>query len=71
MKAQLKNWQTTLCGALLAGLMVLAEKQQGSDLTDWKEWLVPGAIATTSHTLAMTFAGSGDFVTVTAVGKTS
>ena len=45
MKAQFKNWQTTLCGALLAGLMVIAEKQQGSDLTDWKEWIVPVAIA--------------------------
>ena len=45
MKAQLKNWQTTICGALLAGLMVIAEKQQGSDLTDWKEWIVPVAIA--------------------------
>ena len=45
MKAQLKNWQTTICGALLAGLMVIAENQQGSDLTDWTEWLVPVAIA--------------------------
>ena len=45
MTAQLKNWQTTICGALLAGLMVIAEKQQGSDLTDWREWIVPVAIA--------------------------
>ena len=36
MKAPLKNWQTTLAGALVAALIAAQEASQGRDLSDWK-----------------------------------
>ena len=41
MKAQVKNWKTTIAGAILAGLLAI----QNEDLTDWKAWILPAAIA--------------------------
>jgi hypothetical protein len=41
MKPQLKNWKTTIAGAVLAGLLVMQEH----DLSDWKAWVLPVAIA--------------------------
>ncbi len=37
----LKNWKSTLLGAIIAALMVV----QSSDLSDWKAWLIPALIA--------------------------
>lgn len=42
----MRNYRTTLVGAALAGLSFLAIYQQnGGDLSDWKQWLIPAAIA--------------------------
>lgn len=42
----MKNWRTTLVGALLAGLSFLAIYQSnGGNLSDWKQWLIPTLIA--------------------------
>lgn len=42
----MKNWKTTLTGALLAGLSFLAIYQNnGGNLSDWKQWLIPTLIA--------------------------
>jgi len=42
----MKNYRTTLVGAALAGLSFLAIYQQnGGDLADWKQWLIPAALA--------------------------
>lgn len=45
MKPQLKNWQTTIAGALLAGLVAVQEASKGADLSDWQTWILPAAIA--------------------------
>lgn len=45
MKPQLKNWQTTIAGALLAALIAAQEASAGKDLTDWKAWILPASIA--------------------------
>jgi len=45
MKANLKNWQTTLAGALLAALIAAQEASAGKDLSDWKSWVLPASIA--------------------------
>ena len=44
MKANLKNWQTTIAGALLAALIAAQEASAGKDLTDWKAWILPASI---------------------------
>jgi len=42
----MRNYRTTLIGAALAGLSFLAIFQQnGGNLSDWKQWLIPAAIA--------------------------
>lgn len=45
MKAQIRNWQTTLVGVLLAALITLQEATNGKDLADWKAWVLPVSIA--------------------------
>ena len=45
MKPQIRNWQTTISGALLAALVAISEVQSGADLTDWKTWILPASIA--------------------------
>jgi len=45
MKPQLKNWQTTLAGALLAALIAAQEASAGKDLADWHSWILPASIA--------------------------
>lgn len=45
MKPQVKNWKTTVAGALLAGLTALAELQSGADFGDWKAWIIPVGMA--------------------------
>lgn len=45
MKTQLANWQTTIAGALLAGLIAIQEASKGGDLANWKLWILPAAIA--------------------------
>ena len=45
MKANLKNWQTTLAGALFAALVAVQEISAGKDVTDWKTWILPASIA--------------------------
>jgi len=48
----MRNYRTTLVGAALAGLSFLAIYQQnGGDLSDWKQWLIPAAIAGTMKLL--------------------
>ena len=40
------SWKTTYAGAALAGLAFLQLYQQnGGNLTDWKQWAIPFAIA--------------------------
>lgn len=42
----MKNYRTTLIGAALAGLSFLSIYQQnGGDLANWQQWLIPIAIA--------------------------
>lgn len=42
----MRNYRTTLVGAALAGLSFLAIYQQnGGDLANWQQWLIPAAIA--------------------------
>lgn len=42
----MRNYRTTLVGAALAALSFLALYQQnGGDLTNWQQWLIPVAIA--------------------------
>lgn len=42
----MKNWKTTFLGAAVAGLMWLQLYQQnGGNLSDWKQWAIPCAIA--------------------------
>lgn len=42
----MKNWKTTLIGAVLAGLAFLAMYQSsGGDLNKWQQWLIPALIA--------------------------
>lgn len=42
----MKNYRTTLIGAALAALSFLAIYQSnGGDLAQWKQWLIPAAIA--------------------------
>lgn len=42
----MNNWKTTLIGAALAGLAWLQLYQQnGGNLSDWKQWAIPCAIA--------------------------
>lgn len=45
MKAQVKNWKTTIAGALLAGLTVLGQVSDGQSLDDWRNWILPVALA--------------------------
>ena len=45
MTPQLKNWQTTIAGALLAALVAVQESSAGKDLTDWRSWILPASIA--------------------------
>lgn len=42
---QIRNWQTTLAGALLAGLVAVQEYSKGADLSDWQNWILPASIA--------------------------
>ncbi len=43
----MKNWKSTLLGALMAGLSYLTIYQtNGGDLSEWKLWLIPFGIAT-------------------------
>lgn len=42
----MKNWRTTLIGAALAVLTVIASHtEQGASLTDWKTYLIPALLA--------------------------
>ena len=42
----MKNYRTTIIGALLAGLSFLAIYQQnGGSLSNWQQWLIPALIA--------------------------
>ena len=42
----IKNWKTTLLGAVLAALVVLQQySAEGGDLTDYKQWILPTLIA--------------------------
>lgn len=42
----MRNYRTTIIGALLAGLSFLAIYQSnGGNLSDWKQWLIPTLIA--------------------------
>ena len=42
----MKNWKTTLAGALAAaGAAIMLIIQQGHDITDWKTWILPAALA--------------------------
>lgn len=42
----MKNWKTTVIGALLAAVMAVATYQaNGGDLADWKLWVLPALIA--------------------------
>lgn len=42
----MKNWKTTLIGALLAGLSFLAIYQSnGGALDKWQQWIIPALIA--------------------------
>ena len=45
MKPQLRNWQTTIAGALLAALTAIAEVSNGKEIIDWKTWLIPASVA--------------------------
>jgi len=46
----MRNWRTTLIGALLAGLSFLAIYQaNGGNLGDWKQWLIPVLIASLGY----------------------
>lgn len=45
MKPQIRNWQTTLVGALLAGAIAMQEAANGKDLADWRSWILPVSIA--------------------------
>ena len=45
MKPQLKNWKTTIAGAILAGVDVLAKVSSGETLDDWRNWILPVALA--------------------------
>jgi hypothetical protein len=41
-----KNWKTTLAGALAAvATAITLVVQQGASLTDWKTYIVPAAMA--------------------------
>jgi len=41
----MKNWRTTLAGAVLAVLSYISIYQgNGGDLNDWKLWAIPAAI---------------------------
>ncbi len=41
----MKDWKTTIAGALLAGALVLqTHLQAGHALDDWKTWLAPVCI---------------------------
>lgn len=42
----MKNWKTTLAGAVAAVAAVITSVvQEGASLTDWKTWIVPAALA--------------------------
>lgn len=42
----MKNWKTTLVGALAAAVSAIAIFQQnGGELDDWKIWLIPALFA--------------------------
>jgi hypothetical protein len=42
----MKNYRTTIAGAVLAGLSFLAIYQSnGGNLADWKQWLIPALVA--------------------------
>lgn len=42
----MKNYRTTIAGAALAALSFISIYQaNGGELTDWKQWLIPAAIA--------------------------
>ena len=45
MKPQIKNWKTTIAGAVMAGIEVLARVSNGHDLTEWRNWILPVALA--------------------------
>ena len=45
MKPQIKNWKTTISGAVMAGVEVLAGVSNGRDLTEWRNWILPVALA--------------------------
>lgn len=45
MKAQVKNWKTTIAGSILAGLTVLGQVSDGQSLDDWRNWVLPVALA--------------------------
>jgi drug/metabolite transporter (DMT)-like permease len=41
----MRNWRTTLIGAVLAGVTFLAQFQQnGGNLDDWKLWVIPALV---------------------------
>ena len=42
----LKNWQSTIIGALLAAVVVIESTvNRGADIADWKTWILPALIA--------------------------
>lgn len=42
----MKNWKTTLVGALAAAVSAIAIFQQnGGELDDWKVWIIPALVA--------------------------
>jgi hypothetical protein len=45
MKAQVKNWKTTLAGAVMAAVAALAEVSAGKPLDEWQTWIFPVSLA--------------------------
>jgi hypothetical protein len=45
MKPQLRNWQTTVVGLLLAVLTTISELSAGKEVSDWRTWILPAALA--------------------------
>jgi hypothetical protein len=42
----MKNWRTTIIGALMAAVSAIALYQQsGGDLADWKQYVIPALLA--------------------------
>lgn len=56
----LKNWKTTILGAVFAALVAAQTfTSAGGDLTDWKQWLIPVLIALIGGLLPDPKSGNG------------